>query len=249
MLRTLVIDDEPNARQVVKNILGQYCKSVDIIGEAENVSQGVKMINDSSPDLVLLDIKMPDGTGFDLLKKVKYLNFNFVFITAYEDYAIKAIRQSALDYIVKPINANELIAAIEKAELNNSSGEDRKAKLTNLTHNQDNNPGKQRLVLNTQDSLHIVNIDEIISCKADKNYTEVNLLNKKKLVISKTLKDFDEMLSSCGFFRTHQSYLVNVKFIDRYEKGLGGTIIMKDLSKVPVSSRKKDAFFQLMASL
>jgi len=249
MLRTLVIDDEPNARQVVKNILELYCKSAEVIGEAENVSKGVKLINELNPDLVLLDIKMPDGTGFDLLKKVNNINFHFIFITAYEQYAIQAIKQSALDYIVKPINTNELIAAIEKAELSSITETNQRSKLDTLSYNQDSNPDDMRLVLNTQDSIYVVKVCEIISCKADKNYTEVNTDSNKRLVISKTLKEFEEMLKGCGFFRTHQSYLINVKYISHYEKGLGGTIIMKDSSRIPVSSRKKDLFLQLMAKL
>lgn len=249
MMRTVVIDDEPNARQVVKNILEQYCKSVDIIGEAENVSAGVKLINELSPDLVLLDIRMPDGTGFNLLKKVNNLNFHFIFITAHEEYAIQAIKQSALDYIVKPINTNELIAAVEKAELSKPRESDLISSIDALSYNQSDIESEKRLVLNTQDSIYIVKVEDIITCKADKNYTEVNIMNNKKLVISKTLKDIEEMLAGCGFFRSHQSHLINLKYISHYEKGLGGTIVMKDLSRIPVSSRKKDLFLQVMGSL
>lgn len=249
MMRTVVIDDEPNARQVVKNILQQYCKSVDVIGEAENVTAGVKMINDLSPDLVLLDIRMPDGTGFNLLKKVDKLNFHFVFITAHEEYAIQAIKQSALDYIVKPINTNELIAAVEKAELSKPKESDLVSSIEALSYNQSNVESEKRLVLNTQDSIFIVKVKEIISCKADKNYTEVNICDNRKLVISKTLKDVEEMLNGCGFFRSHQSHLINLKYISHYEKGLGGIIVMQDSSRIPVSSRKKELFLQVMSSL
>ena len=192
---------------------------------------------------------MPDGTGFDLLKKVKKLNFHFIFITAYEEYAIQAIKQSALDYILKPINTNELVSALEKAQLTMLKEVDQQSKLNVFSHNQDNDVNNKRLILNTQDLIYMVQISDIISCKADKNYTEVIILNKKKLVISKTLKDFEEMLMGCGFFRPHQSYLVNIKYISHYEKGLGGTIIMKDSSRIPVSSRKKDSFLQLMTKL
>jgi len=249
MLRTLVIDDEPNARQVVKNIVELYCKSATVIGEAENVLDGIKKINELKPDLVLLDIKMPDGTGFDLLKKVKNINFHFIIITAFEQYAIQAIKQSALDYIVKPINTNELIVAIEKASLTTLTEADQLAKLETLSYNQESDSGNRRLILNTQESIYIVQVNEIISCKADKNYTEVNILNKNSLVISKTLKEFEDMLTGCGFFRTHQSHLINLRYIDYYSKGMGGTIIMQDSSKIPVSSRKKDAFLQIMTKL
>ena len=249
MLKTIVIDDEPNARQVVKNILELYCKSATVIGEAENVSSGVKLINELKPDLVLLDIRMPDGTGFDVLKMVNHINLHFIFITAYEQYAIQAIKQSALDYIVKPINTNELIAAIEKADLSNLKETDQRSKIETLSNNQSSNPDQLKLVLNTQDSIYVVKVNEIISCKADKNYTEVNTINNKALIISKTLKEFEEMLTGCGFFRTHQSYLINIKYISHYEKGLGGTIIMQDSTRIPVSSRKKDLFLKFMSNI
>ncbi len=249
MLRTVVIDDEPNARQVVKNIVELYCEAATIVGEADNVASGVKIINKLKPDLVLLDIKMPDGTGFDVLKKVKSKNFHFVFITAFEEYAIKAIKLSALDYIVKPINTNELIEAVEKAGLTNINEADQLTKLDTLSHNRSIKTETQRLVLNTQNSIHIVNINEITFCKADKNYTEVNTTNKKQLVISKTLKEFEDMLAGHGFFRSHQSYLVNLAYINHYKKGLGGTIVMNDMQKIPVSSRKKYLFLQLMMQL
>jgi len=249
MLRTLVIDDEPNARQVVKNIVELYCHDAEVVGEAINVADGIKKINNLKPDLVLLDIRMPDGTGFDLLRKIKNLNFHFIFITAYEQYAIQAIKQSALDYILKPINTNELVSALEKVHLTRLKESDQQSKLSVFSYNLDNETDNKRLILNTQDSIYMVHVSDIISCKADKNYTEVNIQNKQKLVISKTLKDFEKMLTGSGFFRTHQSHLVNIKYISHYEKGLGGTIIMEDSSRIPVSSRKKDAFLQLMTKL
>ncbi len=248
-MRTVIIDDEPNARQVVKNILEQYCSSVEIVGEADNVTNGIKLINDLSPDLVLLDIRMPDGTGFNLLKRVNKLNFHFIFITAHEEYAVQAIKQSALDYIVKPINTNELIDSIEKAVLSKPIERELEESVEALGHNQSGIQSEKRLVLNTHESIYVVKVDDIISCKADKNYTEVNISNNKQLVISKTLKDVELMLTGCGFFRSHQSHLINMKYISHYEKGLGGTIIMNDSSRIPVSSRKKDLFIQLMNKL
>lgn len=249
MLRTIVIDDEPNARQVAKNIIEMYCDTATIIGEAENVTKGVELINKLKPDLVLLDIKMPDGNGFDLLKKVNCIDFHFIFITAFEQYAIKAIKQSALDYIVKPINTNELINAIEKASLSTPNINNQLSKLNTLTHNQSASVSNQRIILNTQDSIYAVPVNNIIYCKADKNYTEVNIMDKPKLVISKSLKDIEKMLEGYGFFRTHQSYLINTKYISHYEKGLGGTVVMTDTSRIPVSSRKKEYFIKLMTEL
>ncbi|MFA5418130.1 MAG: LytTR family DNA-binding domain-containing protein [Bacteroidales bacterium] len=249
MLRTIIVDDEPNARQVIRNILDLYCTQVEVVGEAENVKQGLALLKDKKPDLVILDIRMPDGTGFDLLAKAKGMNFRFIIITAYEQYAIQAIKRSALDYIMKPINANELIEAIEKAVLTENKLENESLKLDNYLHNLQRDAEEHRVVLNTLNSIYAVKIKEIVRCMADKNYTEVFLLNGKHLILSKTLKDFEEMLTEYGFFRTHQSHLINIRFIESYEKGLGGTVVMSDNSKVPVSSRRKELFLKLIGQL
>ncbi len=249
MLRTIIVDDEPNARQVIRNILDLYCNQVEIVGEAENVKTGVTLIKDLNPDLVFLDINMPDGTGFDLLNKLKSLSFRFIIVTAYEQYAIQAIRKSAIDYIMKPINANELIEAVEKAALSDYRLESESVKIENYLHNLQKDIDEHRIVLNTINSIYVVKVREIVRCMADKNYTEVYMVNGKQLILSKTLKDFEEMLSEYGFFRCHQSHLVNVRFIESYEKGLGGMVMMSDGSKVPVSSRRKETFLKLMEQL
>jgi len=249
MLRTIIVDDEPNARQVIRNILELYCNQVEIVGEAANVKQGLALIKDQKPDLLLLDIRMPDGTGFDLLNKARGLNFRFIIITAFEQFAIQAIKRSALDYIMKPINANELIEAIEKAVITEYRPEAESVKLDNYFYNLQREAHEHRIVLNTLNSIHVVKIKDIIRCMADKNYTDVFLLNGKYLTLSKTLKEFEEILTEHGFFRTHQSHLINIRFIESYEKGLGGTVVMSDGSKVPVSSRRKELFLKLIQKL
>lgn len=248
-MRTLVVDDEPNARQLVRNILELYCENVEVVGEAENVKDGLSKIHSLKPDLVLLDIQMPDGTGFDLLKKCKSISFNFIFITAYEQYAIKAIKMCALDYILKPINTNELIQAVERAADKHYAGEGLRLKLDNYIENLQRDPNEKRIMVNTLDALYSIKVKDIIRCEADKNYTEVHLVTKKSLIVSKTLKEFEEMLVESGFFRTHQSHLINISFIDRYEKGLSGLVVLHDGAKVPVSSRRKDSFLQLLEKL
>jgi two-component system LytT family response regulator len=192
---------------------------------------------------------MPDGTGFDLLNKIKIKSFRFIIVTAYEQYAIQAIRKSAIDYIMKPINANELIEAVEKATLNEYSNENETVKLENYLYNLQKDMDEHRIILNTLNSIYVVKVREIIRCMADKNYTEVYLVNGKRLILSKTLKEFEEMLGEYGFFRTHQSHMINVRYIESYEKGLGGTVVMADNSKVPVSSRRKETFLKLMEQL
>lgn len=248
MIRTVIIDDELNARQVIANILELYCEKVELIGQAENVKTAIALINNLKPDLVLLDIQMPDGTGFDLLKQIGNIDFNFIFITAYDQYAIKAIKLSALDYILKPINANELIDAIEKAELFQVNQLEAQIRLDNY-HNNINNLDK-RITLNTTNSVYSIKIKDITYCKSEKNYTELYLDNGKKLLISKTLKDFELMLIDFGFFRVHQSYLVNMNFISRYEKeGLAGNAILENDTKIPVSSRKRESFLRFLEKM
>ncbi len=249
MMRTLIVDDEVNARQLVRNILEMYCDKVEIVGEAVDVKDAVKKIKSLKPDLCLLDIQMPDGTGFDLLKKCKPLNFDFIFITAFEQYAIKAIKMSALDYIVKPINTNELVQAVEKASERQEEAFVGEQKLDNYIQNLQRDPGEKRIMMNTLDALYSIKVKDIIRCEADKNYTEIFLASQKKLVISKTLKEFEEMLVESGFFRTHQSHLINISFIESFEKGLSGVAVLADGSKIPVSSRRKESFLQLLERL
>jgi len=250
MLRTIIIDDEPNARQVIANILELYCDNVEVIGQAENVKTGIRIIKKLKPDLVLLDIQMPDGSGFDLLKQIDNINFNFIFITAHEQYAIKAIKLSALDYVLKPINANELIDAIEKAELYPPKYEDINTKLENYQTNINRSNPDKRISINTTDSVYSIKIKDITYCKSDKNYTELFLKEKRKLLISKTLKEFETLLSEYGFYRVHQSYLVNMKYVSRFAKmGLGGNVILDDGIVIPVSSRKREGFLKYMENM
>lgn len=250
MLKTIIIDDEPNARQLIANVLELYCEQVDLIGQAENVKSGIKLIHELKPDLVLLDIQMPDGTGFDLLKQIGEIDFNFIFITAYEQYAIKAIKLSALDYILKPINTNELIESIEKAQLSQINQFEIKTKLNNYHNNINLQNSNKRITLNTTDSVYSIKIKDIIYCKSDKNYTDIYFRETKKLLISKTLKDFELLLTDFGFFRVHQSFLVNMNYVSHYEKdGLGGNAILENNTKIPVSSRKREGFLKFLAKM
>ena len=250
MLRTIIIDDEPNARQVIANILELYCEQVELVGQAVNVKSGLKLIEETQPDLVLIDIQMPDGTGFDLLKQIGSIEFNFIFITAYEQYAIKAIKLSALDYLLKPINTNELIESIERANLCQVNQQEIQAKLNNYHDNISLQNSEKRITLNTTDSVYSIKIRDITYCKSDKNYTDIYMENGKKLLISKTLKDFELLLTDFGFFRIHQSYLVNMSYVNRYEKdGLAGNAILDNETSIPVSSRKREGFLRFMEKM
>jgi two-component system LytT family response regulator len=249
MIRTVVIDDEKKARETIIEMLGYYCKEVEVVGEAKDVLSATGVIKKSNPDLVLLDIKMPDGTGFDLLRKFDNIDFHIVFITAYEEYAINAFKFSALDYLLKPIDPDDLVNAIEKVEKRIKKDE-LELKVGALLENIGQISGKEKkLVLKTTSNIHVVNLDEIIRCQSDKNYTHFHTVEGEKIIVSKTLKDFDELLRDYNFYRVHQSHLVNLSFIKRYEKTDGGFLVMKDNSKVPVSFRKKEELMKIFKSM
>ena len=245
MLSIIIIDDEQKARETIKNIIKLSKTDLEILGEADSVGTGFELISRTNPDLVLLDINLPDGTGFDLLQKFKRIPFKTIFITAYEEYAINAFKFSALDYLLKPFKAGELLQAIDKAN-ENIQGEKTEIKLKAFLANVDK---IKKIVLRTSESMHIVNIQDIVRLESDINYTMFYLGNGDKLLVSKTLKEYEEMLEPSGFFRTHQSHLVNLDHILRYEKTEGGHLIMDDDSLVPVSSRKREPLFRIFENL
>lgn len=249
MIKALIVDDEKRARETIRNIIKLYCPQVEVAGEASDVRSAREAIAQHKPSLVLLDINMPGGTGFDLLGQFGADGPKVIFITAYQEYAVKAFRFSALDYILKPVNPDELVEAVRKAsEVIGKESMD--LKLQAFISNMENITREvKKIVLNTSDSIHVVNVPEIVRCQSDSNYTEFYLNNGKKILVSSTLKDFDEMLSSYRFFRAHQSHLVNIDYIERYEKKEGGYLVMKDKSTVPVSVRKKETLIALLDNI
>lgn len=247
MKKVLIIDDEKRIRDFVKRMIDSFGLNVEVFTDGENVETGLNAIKTLKPDIVFLDIQMPDGTGFDLLNQVGEKSFELIFITAFQEYAIMAIKFSALDYILKPIDAEELKTALQNA-LDTIEFKKEETQYEALTHNL-NNHQKRKLVLKTQESVHVVDLSEIIRCEADKNYTFFYLNNGKKILVSRTLKDFELLLANHGFFRVQQSHLINLEYIDRYDKTEGGAVVMKDGAAVPLSTAKKDQFFQLLENL
>lgn len=245
MISIVVIDDEQRARETVIKILGLSSLDYTLAGEADSVQSGFDVIVQKRPDLVLLDINLPDGTGFDLLKKFDKIYFRVIFITAHEEYALKAFKFSALDYILKPISSATLIQSVEKAEetiRKDETGVKFSALLSNLEK-------IRKIVLKTAESIHIVQIKDIVRCESDVNYTRFFMANGGKLLVSKTLKEFAEMLEPSGFFRPHQSHLVNLDHILRFDKGEGGHLVMDDGSIVPVSQRKREELFDIFSRM
>lgn len=247
LIKTLIIDDEPNARKALRNMLSLYCPQIQVVGEGEGVTEGFEAIRKLEPQLVLLDVEMPDGSGFDLLKRFEEIDFSVIFITAHEQYALQAIKFSALDYILKPVKPDELVAAIDRAV--KSSKEDMILKLKSYSENtSEKNLPPRKIVLNTATNVYVINVEDILRCESDENYTLIYFLDREKITVSKTLKEFDELLNPYGFFRVHQSHVINMAHVESYVKGLGGTVIMKNKERVPVSSRRKETFLRLLAS-
>lgn len=249
MKKIMIVDDEKPTRELIQNMLLGFDMELEINIESNNVKTALEQFDVFQPDILLLDIQMPDGNGFDVLRKIDQEKIHVIFITAYQEYAIQAIKFSAVDYILKPIDARELKDSIEKAlELMHFDQQNIKESLKVLEENLI--PQKRKkLVLKTQESNYIVSIDDIIRCESDKNYTFFYLQEGKKILVSKTLKDFDILLSPYNFCRVQQSHLINLNFVDRYDKIDGGSVIMKDNSSVPLSPQKKDIFFKMLEEL
>lgn len=245
-IRTVIIDDENKARETIKDMLALYCPELEIVGEANNVLSGIKLIKTVHPELVFLDIKMPDGTGFDMLNRINKKDFSLIFLTAFDEYAIKAFRFSAIDYLLKPLDPDELITAIERVK------DSLKKEQTDLSELLDNlkeiKKDSKKIVLKTAESIFLINIDDIIRCESNGNYTMFYLTNQKPVMVSHTLKEYDDILSEYNFFRVHQSHLVNLNHIIRLDKADGGVLIMNENQSVPVATRKKDALIKALGN-
>jgi two-component system LytT family response regulator len=247
MMKAVIIDDEKRTRELIAKMIESFDLGIETFPIGENVASGLAAIESIRPQLVFLDIQMPDGTGFDLLKMIPNKNFEVIFITAHEEFAIKAIKFSALDYVLKPVDAEELRSAVERAieSFYHKKEESQfEALNTNIQPTQ-----KRRLVLKTQESVHVVDLDKIIRCEADRNYTSFYIVGGKKILVSKTLKDYETLLTGHNFLRVQQSHLINLDFVDRFDKGIGGSVVMKDGSSVPLSSAKRDIFFKILENL
>lgn len=247
MIKAIIIDDIEQARITLKKDLEVYARDVEVIGEAGGVIEGAKLLKTTRPDVLFLDIQMQDGSGFDLLDILKEIPFKIIFITASDAHAIKAFRYAAIDYLMKPVDPDELVAALGKLR-EKKVNESEKYNLLNDTLKNHHKP-QTRLALHTQDKIHIVGISDIIRCESNVNYTEFYFTGGKKLLVTKTLKDFEDLLSEQGFYRVHQSHLVNTKFIKEFVKTDGGYLLMQDGTSVPVSTRKRAQVMEMIERL
>ena len=249
MTRAIIIDDESRSRETLQEMLKLYCPKVEVVAEGMDVQSGMAAIRSHNPDLVFLDIKMPDGSGFDLLRQLMPVNFKVIFITAYEEYAIKAFKFNAVDYITKPVDPDELQQAVQKATLT-LDAENINGRLKKMLddYSKSNNNESRKLILKTAEAIHILDTDDIVRCESDSNYTNFIINNDEKIMISKSIKEFAEFLEEHNFFRVHQSHLINLDYLKRFKKD-DLVCILKDNTEVPVSFRKRNELLRILKSL
>ncbi len=253
MITAILIDDDKNLREGMKKLLDLFAPTIKIIGEADSVASGIVAMDSLRPQVVFLDIQLNDGTGFDILEKAAEINntitSHIVFITAHEQYAIKAFRFSALDFLLKPVDPDELQKVIQKIEKvverkNDFSHID--LLLENIRKNVDN---FKRIALSTSDGIHLFDISDIIRCESEDNYTKFYIKNHKPILISKTLKEYEELLAEHNFERIHQSHLINLKYLKSYIKSDGGYVVMADGSRLSISQRKRERLQNILKTM
>jgi len=243
-LRTVIIEDEEQAVVALTQELKVNCPQVVVCGTASNIDDAYKLVTKVKPELIFLDIQLKNGNGFDLLTKLGAYNFKVIFITAYSQYALKAIKISALDYLLKPIDSEELINAVEKASHNSS--EDSQKQLQNFIQNQKLNPLRRKLALPGSKGIFLYEIDTIIRIQAEGNYTTLFLKDGKKTTVAKTLREFEDILEGHAFLRIHHSHIINLNHLESYINKDGGYVIMDNNTTLPVSKRKKSDLLTIL---
>lgn len=247
-LNTIIIDDEPDAVNFMQSIIKEYCPALEVIGKAHNALDGIKVIREQNPDLILLDVEMPHGSGFDLLSQFPDKTFDVIFITAFNHYAIRAIKFSAVDYILKPVNINEFIVAINKVIEKRSYASLPNRNLETLLENL-RSATPVKLAIPTSDGMEYVTTTEIIRIEADRSYSWFHLTGKRSILVCKNLKEYQDLLNDRNFFRSHNSHLINLIHVKKYIRSEGGAIEMADGARVPISRTRRDLFLTHMARL
>jgi two-component system, LytTR family, response regulator len=244
-IKAVIIDDEKVAREALGCMIEMYCPKVHIVGDADTVLSAQALIRETKPELIFLDVEMPPGTGFDVLRGLDVFEAEVIFITAHDQYAIHAIKVSALDYLLKPVNRHELTEAVARFQR-------RSVQLTpeimDLLQQQLDSKKEQveRLVIPSLQGSEIIRVKDILYCEGDRNYTTFHLTGGEALLSSKTLKEYEKLLPAADFIRVHQKYLININFVKRYLKGRGGVLIMADGKNIDVSQNKKKALLDAL---
>jgi two-component system LytT family response regulator len=243
MIRCIIVDDEPKNLENLRILLQDFCQNVDVLALCQNVDEALTAIKRQRPDVLFLDIQMQRETGFDLLARLDRVDFDVIFVTAHSEYAIKAFKFSAIDYLLKPIDIEELKRALVRVEM--KSNNDMAGRLEQLFENLKPKSGHaHKIAIPIADGLVFVNTEDIIYCEASSNYTQIFLNDGKKYVVSRTLKEYEELLAEHEFFRIHNSFVINLNAIKKYVRGDGGYVVMSNDAALDVSKRRKEAFLE-----
>jgi two-component system LytT family response regulator len=250
MIRTILIDDEEKSMAALTALLTRYCPQVEIIAKAGSMQEAVTVVNELKPDLVFIDILMPDGTGFDVLERCNDSSFGVIFVTAFEEHALRAFRFAALHYLLKPVNYQELQDAVERFQAPDREAaslprHEHRVEIAKKTYS---TTVPESIVLHSLDGFSVAKIADIVRCEADSNYTKVIFTNAKPFLASRSLMHFEELLAELHFARVHHKHLINLAHVRKYVKGRGGMVEMADGQEVEVSTRKKDEFLEAMAN-
>lgn len=243
LIKAVLVDDESNSLEALEILLSKYCPDVQVDGRAQSVEEAIEVINEVKPELVFLDIALPDGQGFEILDSVTYSGFEVIFTTAYDQYALKAFEFSAIDYLLKPINAEKLKLSVERFQ--EIRGQEEIGKRVGVLKERLSNHN-ERIILSSMDGFEVYKIVDIIRCEANGSYTTFFITEDRKVVTSKTLNNFEKLLEDMPFVRVHSKHLVNLNFIKKYVSGRGGYIVFEDGTQVDVSERKKKDFIRVM---
>ncbi|HVU95520.1 MAG TPA: LytTR family DNA-binding domain-containing protein [Puia sp.] len=249
MLRVVIVDDEQHCCDNLQWLLNEYCPGVEVVGVSNGAEEGLLQIRQLQPQLVFLDVEMPVTDGFAMLERLSGIDFDLIFTTAYDQYAIRAIRFGALDYLLKPVDKDELQAAVAKSLHRPSPNALDRQLAALLTHVRQNNAGIQKIALPTLHGYELVPVDDILLCESNSNYTDIRLTDGRHFLISRTLKEVEELLDGAPFLRVHNSFLVNLDYAIRYMKGEGGSLVLKNEVTVPVSRSKKEELLKRITHL
>lgn len=247
----LIVEDEINSQELLKELIEQYCEDLEVVAIAGSVKQGLEAVATHQPDMVFLDIELPDGDGFQILENLDKVSFNVIFTTAYDQYAMRAFKFAATDYLLKPVDIEELQDAVNRAIDQRKAGKalNHSSQIDFLLENiRNQSPVLKRIILPTSNGFTVVNPEDILRCESDRNYTFIFLLDKRKILVSKTIKEYEEMLEPYNFFRIHQSHLINLAYLKNYTRGRGGYVELTDGTVLDVSARRKSDFLKRMAA-
>ncbi len=249
MRKAVIVEDEINGLNNLKNLLANYCPHVDVIAEARTIEEGVEVFTNSSirPDVAFLDISLPDGLVFQMLNVLRPIDFDIVFVTAYEEYAIKACEYSSIGYIVKPIDPDSLQDAVSRIKIGSENQINKRLEIFSSYYNNPN--AFRKISISALDGIYFINIKDIVRFEAEDNYTHIYLHNGERITASKTIKAFEDLLAPFNFYRVHKRHVINLNYMRKFVKGDGGYLVMDDDMKIEVSRRRRPAFMEQMRRL